>query len=67
MIKVNKGEVLISGKKATVMAELSVLIDDMAEEDYRGTLIAIVLGLKDHDDEMGDLFDKLDDFLEDKD
>ena len=67
MIKVNKGEILTVGKRATVMAELSVLIDSMAEEDYKGTLVAIMLGLKDHDDEMGDLFNKLDDFLEDKD
>lgn len=67
MIKVNKGEIVAVGRKSAVMAELSVLIDSMAEKDFRGTLIAIVLGLKDHDDEMGDLFDKLDDFLEDKD
>lgn len=67
MIKVNKGEIVAVGRKSAVMAELSVLIDSMAEKDYEGTLIAIILGLKDHNDAVESLCDKLDDFLEDKD
>lgn len=50
MIKAKRGSIEIIGNRTEILAELSTIISTLAERDLKGVMVAMSIGLKDHDD-----------------